>query len=186
MSHELHTVATTLLPPTHAVCLTHVTVEKASIRTQLTAIAPNAACPRCGIPSCSIHSRYQRHPTDLPWGMRLVRIHLMARKFICRNLSCARRIFTERLPELVARYARKTPRLIMVLQAIGIARGGQAGARLAARLGLAVSAATLPRLVWAAPAPHTSTLSTMEPGCRLRRSGRHRPSCRAGARCPAR
>jgi hypothetical protein len=57
MSHDLHTFATTLLLPTPAVRLTHVTVEKASIRVQLTTIAPTAACPLCGIPSSSIHSR---------------------------------------------------------------------------------------------------------------------------------
>jgi hypothetical protein len=39
-----------------------------------------------------------------------VRIQLMVRKFVCRNPTCARRIFTERLPELVAVYARKTHR----------------------------------------------------------------------------
>jgi transposase len=161
MSHERHTVATTLLPPTYAVRLTHVTVEKASIRVQLTAIAPTAACPRCGIFSSSIHRRYQRHLTDLPWGTRLVRIQCIVRKFICRNLSCERRIFTERLPALVATDARKTHRVIMVLQAIGIALGGQAGARLAARLRLAVSAATLLRLVQAASGPDTSALQAI-------------------------
>jgi hypothetical protein len=46
--------------------LTHVTVEKASIQLQLTATAPTAACPLCGVPSSSIHSRYQRCLTDLP------------------------------------------------------------------------------------------------------------------------
>src|SRR5919106_606153 len=132
MSHDLHTLATILVPPTHAVRLTHVTVEKASIQLQLTATAPTAACPLCGVPSSSIHSHYQRHLTDLPWGTCSVRIHLMVRKFVCRNRSCERRIFTERLPELVATYARKTQRFITILQAIGIALGGQAGARLAA------------------------------------------------------
>src|SRR5919106_6775917 len=102
MSHDLHTLATILLPPTHAVRLTHVTVEKASIQLQLTATAPTAACPLCGVPSSSIHSRYRRCLTDLPWGTRVVRLHLMVRKFICRHPNCARRIFTERLPDFVA------------------------------------------------------------------------------------
>src|SRR6266850_3652374 len=120
-----------------------VTIAQEYVLRQLTATAPTACCPCCAVPSSSVHSRYQRHLTELPWGMRLVRLQLMVRKFVCRNLSCARRIFTERLPALVAPSARKTNRLITVLQAIGIALGGQAGARLAARLGLPTSATTL-------------------------------------------
>jgi transposase len=100
--------------------------------------------------SLGLHSRYQCHLSDLPWGALAVCIQLIVRKFICRQPTCTRRIFTERLPELAATYARKTTRLVTVLQAIGIALGGSAGARLAARLRLPTSAATLLRLVRAA------------------------------------
>jgi transposase len=131
--------------------LTALTVEQASVVLQLTATAPTAACPGCTVPSSSVHGRYGRHVTDLPWGALAVHIHLIVRKFICRNASCARRIFTERLPEFVAPYARKTTRLITTLRAIGVALGGNAGARLAARLRLSTSPATLLRLVRTAP-----------------------------------
>jgi transposase len=107
MSHELQTFITELLPSTRGLRLTEVTVEQASVRLQLTA---TACCPRCTAPSSAVRSRYQRDLTGLSWGARSVRIQLMVRKFACRNLSCARRIFTERLPELVAVYARKTNR----------------------------------------------------------------------------
>jgi transposase len=89
----------------------------------------------------------------LPRGALAVRIQLMVRKFVCRNATCTRRIFTERLPDVVATYARQTCRLVKALQAIGAALGGNAGARLAARLQLPTSAATLLRLVRAAPIP---------------------------------
>jgi transposase len=95
----------------------------------------------------SIHSRYQHHLMDLPWGTRPVRIRLKIRKFVCRNPTCGRRIFTERVPELVAPYARKTQRLVAMLQAVGMALGGQAGARLTKRLGFPASRDTLLRLV---------------------------------------
>jgi transposase len=72
---------------------------------------------------------------------------------VCRHATCMRRIFTERLPDFVATYARKTCRLVKALQAIGAAVGGNAGARLAARLQLPTSATTLLRLVRAAPIP---------------------------------
>src|SRR5919198_1014374 len=114
---------------------------------ELRTTAAAACCPCCAVPSASVHSRYQRHLTDLPWGTRPIRFQLTVRKFVCRNPTCGRRIFTERLPTLVAPYARKTPRLVAALQAIGMALGGQAGARLTKRLGFPASRDTLLRLV---------------------------------------
>jgi transposase len=144
---------THLLPPTRALRLTEVTVEAEDVRLQLTAPAPAACCPRCALPSSSVHRRSQRRLTDLPWGTRPVHLQLAVRKFVCRNPSCPRRIFTERVPELVAAYARKTHRLVTVLQAIGLALGGQAGSRLTRRLGLPPSRDTLLRLVRRLPLP---------------------------------
>jgi transposase len=161
MAHKLRTLSTAFLPPTCGVRLTEVTMEQASVRLRLTATAPTAACRCCAIPSSSAHSRCQRHLTDLPWGTRAVHIQLTARKFVCRNPRCERRIFTERLPELVAPFARKTQRLITILRAIGIALGGQAGARLAARLWPPTSPATLLRLVRAAPVSRPPALQAV-------------------------
>jgi transposase len=135
-----------------------VTVEPETLQLQLTTTAPSACCPLCAVPSTTVHSRYQRHLTDLPWGSLSVRIRLTVRKFVCRTATCARRIFTERLPALVAVSARRTCRLVAALQAIGIALGGNAGARLAARLRLPTSAATLLRLVRAAVVPPAPAL----------------------------
>ena len=156
MNHEpreLRTCILRLLPSTRAVRLTEMTIEPTSILLQLTTTAPTACCPCCTAPSASVHSRYQRHLMDLPWGTRPVRIRLTVRKFICRNPRCRRCIFTERVPELVAAYARKTQRLVTVLQAIGMALGGQAGARLTCRLGFPASRDTLLRLVRHLPLP---------------------------------
>lgn len=72
--------------------------------------------------------------------MKLV---LNVRKFFCQISSCKRRIFTERLPEVVAPYSRATERLTMLLRAIAFALGGEAGSRLAKRIGVAISPATL-------------------------------------------
>ena len=126
MSLELQTLITKLLPPACGIRLTEVTVEDESVRLQLTAIAPTALCPDCAVPSSSIHSRYRRRLADLPWRALAVRIQLIVRKFVCRHSTCARRIFTERLPDFVATYARKTMRLVNAVQAIGIALGGRA------------------------------------------------------------
>src|SRR3712207_5465826 len=151
MTHVLHTFVTTLLSSTPDMRLDKVTVAQDTVRLQLTATAPHAHCPCCTVPSSSVHSRYQRRLTDLPWGVHPVRIQLTVRKFVCRNATCPRDIFTERLPDFVAPSARKTHRLITALRAVGVALGGNAGARLAARIRLPVSAATLLRLVRGAP-----------------------------------
>src|SRR5258708_10468536 len=76
--------------------------------------------------------------------MRLV---LDVRKFFCDNVSCARRVFSERLPEVVAPYARRTLRLEHWFTVVGFAAGGAAGARLLGELGLvATPAMVLARL----------------------------------------
>ena len=152
---------TELLPPSRGIRLTEVLVEDQSVQVRLTTTTPTALCPDCALPSSSVHSHYQRQLADLPWGPLAVRLQLFVRKFVCRHVSCARRIFTERLPDLAAPYARQTLRLVNALQAVGIALGGNAGARLAAQLRLPTSPATLLRLVRAAPIPHIPALQAI-------------------------
>ena len=57
-------------------------------------------CPRCTMPAQRIHSHYARTLADLPWAQYRVCLQLRVRKWFCRNRSCRRRIFTERLPLL--------------------------------------------------------------------------------------
>src|SRR6266487_2068396 len=161
MAHELQTLITKLFPRARGIRLTDITIEDEAVRLQLTATAPTAACPRCAVSSSSIHSRYQRHLTDLPWRTHAVQLQLTVRKFFARNSTCTRRIFTERLPDVVAVYARNTSRVVAALRAIGVALGGNAGARLAARLQLPTSPATLLRLVRAAKVPPTPALQAV-------------------------
>jgi transposase len=81
---------------------------------------------------------------------------LRVRRLFCRNSACSRRIFTERLPGVVAPWARRTLRLMAHLLAIGLALGGAAGVRLSRSLGLTVSRNTLLRAVRRAPCPTIS------------------------------
>jgi transposase len=120
MPVKLHRLISALLPPTRGIRLLEVSIEDESVRLQLALTAPTAACPCCAVASSSVHSRYQRRLTDLPWGTRAVHLQLTVRKFLCRNPTCARRIFTERLPNLVAAYGRQTHRLATALRAIGL------------------------------------------------------------------
>jgi transposase len=104
-------------------------------------------CPVCAACTTRVHSRYTRTLADLPWGTTRVRWQLHVRKFMCANRQCPRRIFTERLPEVVAPWARRTQRLVAWLLAIGLALGGAAGVRLSRRLGCPLSRQTLLRLI---------------------------------------
>jgi len=90
---------------------------------------------------------------DLPWGPYTVCVQLRVRKFFCDHPACPREIFTERLPTVVAPWARRTLRLAERLLACGLALGGEAGARLVARLELRAYPDTLLRLVQTAPIP---------------------------------
>jgi transposase len=77
----------------------------------------------------------------------MVRLHLRVRKFFCRQPTCSRRLFTERLPSVVTPYARRTRRLTEVVRLLAFALGGEPGARIVERLGMATSPATLLRLI---------------------------------------
>ncbi len=114
-------------------------------------------CPICHEAAYRIHSYYERTLADLPWGEYSVSWQLQVRKFFCTNPNCQRRIFTERLPGVVAPWARKTIRLVKRLSAIGLALGGAAGRWLGGRLGLAVSRSTLLRLVRLVSLPEVTT-----------------------------
>ena len=86
-----------------------------------------------------------------------VRLELHVRRFFCPNPECARQIFTERLPNVVTPYARRTMRLTDVFTLIGFALGGEAGKRLVAGMGLVTSPDTLLRLIHAQPEEQVST-----------------------------
>lgn len=108
--------------------------EDRQIFLDLAANADDAACPLCNKKSRKVHSRYRRHLADLPWADVPVSISLQARRFFCPNDNCPRVIFCERLPGVVAPWARRTERLARAQRAIGLALGGAAGARLSAIL----------------------------------------------------
>src|SRR5579863_5396810 len=102
----------------------------------VTAISPSALCPLCQQPATHLHSRYRRVVKDLPCAGRQVKLILSVRKFFCETADCVRKVFTERLPHLVAPWAQMTTRLSETLHTIRLATCGKLGARLAAHLGI--------------------------------------------------
>src|SRR5689334_7477341 len=101
----------TLLPDSTCLHLTLLDASEAVITAVVTTTTDKAACPLCQHLSTRIHSRYVRSVADLPWMGCAVRLELHVRRFFCPNPGCARLIFTERLPSVVAPYARRTLRL---------------------------------------------------------------------------
>jgi len=72
-----------------------------------------------------------------------MRLALFTRRFFCDTRECPRRIFTERLPGIVAPYARRTVQVDIWLHLVGLAVGGEAGARLLSSLGVHTSPDTV-------------------------------------------
>lgn len=120
----------------------------------LEATSPTRRCPTCQHPSDRPHSRYWRRLADLPIRQLPVTLRIRARRFVCRTPSCKRKVFAERLGDVARVAARRTQRLREDLRAIGMADGGEKGARLAQRLGMVTSPDSLLRLIReAAPVP---------------------------------
>jgi transposase len=132
--------------------LTGVVIERIAeegerVVVEAVAAAGTGACPGCGRASTRVHSRYSRVLTDLPACGRPVRVRLAVRRFRCANRDCARRTFVEQVPGVTRRNGRLLLRLEAVLVAFSVALGGEAGARLAGRIGLTVGGDTLLRLL---------------------------------------
>jgi transposase len=143
----------TILPDPSRLRLLELSATNVGITAVVETTEPSAQCPLCGGVSTRVHSRYLRHVRDLPWHGVPFRLQLRVRRFFCDQLGCAGRIFTERLPGLVAPYARRTARLTLWLRAVGFAVGGEAGARLLRTLGLLSSPDTLVREIRRTPLP---------------------------------
>lgn len=121
----------------------HVTVVAGSPRC-------SAKCPACGSASRRVHSNYTRNIRDLPSHGRTVMIRVAVRRFRCLNVACHRKTFAEPLDNVMAS-ARRTKRLGELQRHLGLALGGEAGARLAERIAIPVSADTLLRMATSAP-----------------------------------
>ena len=142
---------TRLLPPAIGLVVDHLDADDHTVTALLRTTAPTACCPNCATPATRVHSRYTRTLVDLPWATLQVHLHLQVRKFVCAVRDCPRRIFTERLPTMVAPYARRTLRQADHLRSVAVALGGEAGSRLSVRSRMPVSPATLLRLLRRTP-----------------------------------
>ncbi|TAK27886.1 MAG: ISL3 family transposase [Myxococcaceae bacterium] len=116
-----------------------------------------ASCPVCGHEASRVHSVYSRSLADLAWRGFPVRLAVRVRRFRCGHATCPRALFAERLDDLAGPYARRTTRLTRTLTRVGMALGGEAGARLLPILGASASPSTMLRLVRRSPPPTRPT-----------------------------
>ncbi len=146
-----------LLADPSAIRLVKIVQHPSSLTLVVRTTRAQAECPRCRRPSSRVHSYYTRTVADLPWHGVAVKLELRTRRLRCRNSLCTKRVFCERLPQVVAYYARKTIRLTEALTLIGLLLGGEAGSRATLKLSMATSPDTLLRRVRASVKPCSPT-----------------------------
>jgi len=130
-----------------------VEITQTQLTVEVISTQPCARCPGCGTPPDAVHCQYQRTVHDVPCGGRKVVLRLKVRKFVCRVSTCPRKVFAERLPDLVHPWARISNRLLQELQALGLSASAEVSERLAPRRGMRVKAPTLLRYLRTIPAP---------------------------------
>jgi transposase len=84
-------------------------------------------------------------------GGRPVLIILRILRFLCTDPSCPKVTFAMQADGLTSRYCRRSVPLTQMLTGFGLELAGRAGARLAARLGIAVHSSTILRLLTVLP-----------------------------------
>ncbi|MCZ7458246.1 ISL3 family transposase [Streptomyces sp. WMMC940] len=118
-------------------------------------------CPSCGVTVSRVHSTYVRRLADRPLGGRRVLLRLRIRRFFCDNGLCSRRTTAEQVPSLTTRYRRRTTALARMVQAIGLAVGGRAGARLAGYLPVRTSRDVILRELRRLPDPPSTQVTVL-------------------------
>jgi len=134
---------TPLFPLPEGLEITSISDTPEEVLVRVTSHRESSPCPLCSTPSSAIHSYYRRHPLDLPCAGRPIRLLLTVKKFFCRQATCPRKIFTERLPDFIEVSSRLTKRRRTGVQEIGFATCGKGGERLASKLGMRISDTTL-------------------------------------------
>ncbi len=146
-----------LFPHLKSLTIEHLTIDPDCVTLAVVVRRRSARCPLCGSRSRRVQSRYHRTLADLPISGRRVVLIVQVRRFRCPTATCLRQIFAERLPDLVAPFARRSQPLQYALAQIGFALGGEAGTRLADCLGMPTSPDSLLRLIRITPLPDPGT-----------------------------
>lgn len=102
-------------------------------------------CPYCGTVSHKVHSRYIRHPCDLPMLGHKVCLNLSMRKFFCSNSNCKHKTFAEQPGNEVFRYRRRTRRCEVFAAKVSLETSSVAASRILETAGVQISHSTVRR-----------------------------------------
>jgi len=142
-SDRLEILIEHLIPASGKLGIQQLRLSSEGLTLVLVSVQTEGQCPVCGQSTRQVHSTYMRILQDLPWASLRLTLRVQVHRFFCPNRDCTRKIFTERLPELVVPSARRTNRLRDALVTIGWALGGEAGAKHCAAHATPVCASTL-------------------------------------------
>jgi len=96
-----------VFPKIHGLKIQRMVQDENRLQIYLQAVSSKACCPVCQKESHRIHSRYTRSTSDLPCFGQKTRLIMQVRRFVCGNETCDRKIFTERLTDLIQPHARR-------------------------------------------------------------------------------
>jgi hypothetical protein len=108
-----------------------------------------------------VHSRYERKISDTAIADQQAVLHLGVRRFFCVSTDCGKRSFAEQIDGLTFRHGRCTLLLRRVREAIALALGGRAGARLTGVQAIGIGKDALLRLIRALPEPEPKTVRVL-------------------------
>lgn len=144
-------LVTFLLPDVNNLGIDELSIEEDGIIMKVHALQTDADCPLCHQIARREHSHYYRTVADLSVIGKPLHLKLYVRRFFCDNPDCQRQTFAERFPAFLLPFARRTQRLAHQQRHLGLALGGEAGARELSTLAMPLSADTLLRLIRAVP-----------------------------------
>ncbi|MFI6510972.1 transposase family protein [Streptosporangium sp. NPDC050855] len=140
-----------LFPHLADVILEQVTVEQQVVHVRARTRSVAAPCPTCGVPARQVHAYHMRRLADVPVGSRTVVVDLRIRRLVCEARGCMRQTFREQVPQVAARYARRTVGLAALIVDLAVVLAGRAGAAVLSCLAVTVSRTTVLRLLMAVP-----------------------------------
>lgn len=102
-------------------------------------------CPNCGEESRKLHSTYKRTIQDTPLRGKQVYLNANIYKYMCNNLECSQKVFTELLP-FVKMSAVRTDALNQFILGVSMFLSNEGASKVLSLLGVAVSNDTIQRL----------------------------------------
>ncbi|MFB9491532.1 transposase family protein, partial [Nonomuraea dietziae] len=142
-----------LFPQLADMVLEQVTEESRVVRVRARTRSVAASCPACGVLTRRVHAYHMRRLADVPVGSRTVVVDLRIRRLVCEARGCMQQTFREQVPQVAARYARRTVGLAALIVDLAVVLAGRAGTAVLSRLPVTVSRTTVLRLLMSVPAP---------------------------------